>query len=643
MWYTTFINSSTIKEGIEMLQKTIHFIKRNSFLYLMMLSLILPDALLRWQSSGFRSDIITGIPTLFTILWILFYILALVGFMSKKWGRGIYLGISVFYAVFTVCSYVYFRIFNRFFWLDNIGMGGQAMDYTGYILGYIDWRLLLFIGIEAAAIIFTFRLWRARPYRTSGLWLIVPLLGLITLHTFLMTESAAEKNADPSPLLQIKENYRSFRDTNHSMQIAGVYQYVFRNGVRMIFPEAELDPSSLSVAEDYFAEKQTADNDMTGLFEGKNVIMVMMESIDDWMVDPDYTPTICYMQKNGIHFSNHFACTFGTGYTFNTEFTANTGYHALPAGAPASSLSQNAYPHSLANKFKEKGYSARSFHFNTPEFYHRGEMHEAFGYDEYVSYQKYMTLADAQQDAKAIKNEKLYRKMVPKQSAPFFDFVITYSAHLPYTYEDEKLENIKKAYPHLIDRSMDKEVNNAQILAHDTDEFFRILLENLEKDGLLEDTVIVAFSDHFSYGMSSWEKLYALGDATSSDMLEKAPFFIYCAGMEGANIQKVTSSMDILPTVVNLFGLGKTPYWPGEDAFDPGYPGYVYFSSGAWYDGIHYYLADKQFEGYTDAHLSYIEEMNRKFYRREKVVEVVLRSDYFGEKKEPPLSSIPSY
>ena len=626
-----------------MLKTILSFIKRNLFLYLALFSLFLPDVLLRWQSNGFKIDTITGIPSLFTALWIAFIVLAVVGFMSRKWGRGIYLGISLFFTVFAVCSYVYFRIFNRFFWLDNIGMGGQAMDYTGYILGYIDWRLLLFIAMEAALITFACRLWRKKPYRTSGLWLIVPLLGLVTLHTFMMTETVREKTAENPALTGIKENYRSFKDTNRSMQIAGVYQYVFRNGVRMFFPEADLDASSLSVAETYFAEKETPDNDMTRLFEGKNVIMVMMESVDDWMVDPDYTPTICYMQEHGINFTNHFSCTFGTGYTFNTEFTANTGYHALPAGTPASALSQNAYPHSLAAKFKEKGYSARSFHFNTPDFYNRGEMHEAFGYDEYISYQKFMKLSDAQQDGKAIKNQKLYRTMVPMQSAPFFDFVVTYSAHLPYTYEDEKLENIKKAYPYLIDKTVDEEVNNAQILAHDTDEFFRTLLQNLEKDGLLENTVIVAFSDHFSYGMSSWEKLYALGDATSSDMLEKTPFFIYCAGMEGANITKVTNSMDILPTVVNLFGLDKTPYWPGEDAFNPDYPGYVYFSSGAWYDGNLYYLADKQFESYSNTQLAYIEEMNQKFYRREKVVEVVLRSDYFGEKKERALSSVPAY
>ncbi len=616
-----------------MLKKVGLFFKRNLFLYTMILSLLLPDIVLRAQSSGFRVESLTGVPTLFTLLWVAFWVLACVGFMSKKWGRGIYLVICVLFSIFMVSGYIYFRIFNQFFWLDNVGMTGQAMDYTGYILGYIDWRIVLLTVLQTALIAVTCRFWRKEHFKTSGLWLIVPMLGLVTLHTFMMTEAAPVPGQENEEIVRAKEVYRNFKDTNRSMHTAGVYQYAFRNVVRMAFPEVEFDKSSVDIAAQYFEEKQiSADNDMTGMFAGKNVIMVMMESLDDWMVNEEYTPTICYMMENGIDFTNHFSCTFGTGYTFNTEFTANTGYHALSAGTPAAALSGNAYPHSIANQFRAKGYTARSFHFNTPDFYNRGEMHEAFGYEEYISYQKYMTLKDAQCDGTAIKNPKLYRAMVPKQEAPFFDYIITYSAHLPYTYEDEKLRKIKKDYPELVDETMDEEINNAQILAHDTDEFFRILLENLEADGLLEDTVIVAFADHFSYGLSSWEKMYALGSATTSDMLEKTPFFIYCAGMEGTKITKVTNSLDILPTVVNLFDLEKTPYWIGEDAFDPAYPGYAYFSNGSWYDGNLYYFADEHVNAYPTAHLEYIEKMNEKFYVREKVNEVVLRTDYFGEK-----------
>lgn len=617
-----------------MLRKTTQFLKRNLFLYTMLLSLLLPDVVLRIQVGGFFP--IKWIPTLFTAFWVAAFMLACTGFMSKNWGRGVYLTVSILFFAFMVSSYVYYRIFNRFYWLDNAGMTGQALDYTGYVLQQVDWKLILLILLDVGLITLTCRFWREKPYRISGLFLIVPLVCLITLHTSMLSggqmivteqEVSFGDNAD-------KEAYFAFTDTNRSMRVAGVYQYVFRNTFRMFFPEVEFDKESLQAVDQYFAENAVvAENEKTGIFAGKNVIMVMLESVDDWMVDEVYTPTISYMQKNGINFTNHFSCTYGTGYTFNTEFTANTGYHALPAGTPAASLSQNTYCYSIANLFREKGYTAKSFHFNKPDFYNRGEMHAAFGYEEYVSFQDYMPFQNAQCDSMVMENDSIYEKMV--QDKPFFDFIITYSAHLPYTYEDTKLQKIKEKYPEYIDPYMDTEINNAKILAHDTDEFLRMLLENLRRDGLAENTVIVAFSDHFAYGMSNWKKMYALSGATTADMLERTPFFIYCEGMEGQQIEKVTNSLDILPTIANLFGLTKTPYTIGKDAFDAAYHGYAYFSNGAWYDGTTYYFADENVATTTEAERAYIREMNDRFTKREKVNEVVLRTDYFKNSMFP--------
>ncbi len=608
-----------------------HF-QKNLFLYTMAMSFLLPDIVLRALSRAYMPEALRAVPTLFTLLWMAALMLVVAGYLPRRWGRGLYLALGILFAVFMISGYIYFRIFNQFFWLDNIGMTGQAMEYTGYILSYVDIPLILALLLEIALLCMTARFWPGKRFKVSGLWLLLPVLGLVTLHTFMMTDATGLPKASNADGVFVKNVYRNFRDSGRCMQTAGAYQYVARNVARMAFPETERDEKALDLAVEYFTEKSApSDNEMTGAFAGKNVIMVMMESMDDWMIDKKYTPTIHYMMENGIDFTNHFSCTFGTGYTFNTEFTANTGYHALHAGKPAAFLSENAYPYSLASQFREKGYSARSFHFNSPEFYNRDKMHEAFGYEEYVSFSDYMPKSEAQIDSKAIQNPEIYRAMAPKDEDPFFHFVITYSAHLPYTYEDEKLRSIKKEYPHLIDKSMDTELNHARILAHDTDEFFRVLLENLEKDGRLEDTVIIGFSDHFSYGLSRWEKLYRLGNVTTSDMLEKTPFFIYCKGFEGEKITKVTNSLDILPTVVNLFGLTKTPYWIGEDAFDPAYPGYAYFSGGAWYDGSMYCLPEDD-GGSLPPHLGeYVQKMHEKFALREQINEAVLTTDYFGE------------
>lgn len=611
-----------------MLRKIGTCLKRNLFLYCAILSLLLPDIVLRAQNGGLFP--ISWVATVFTILWITIILLCCSSFMSKNWGRGIYLVVAILFMVFMVSSYIYYRIFNRFYWLDNASMTGQALDYFGYVLGYVDWKLILSILAEAGLIFLAFRFWRDKPYRVSGLFLIVPVVGLVTLHTSMMT--GQQLTAVAGEVIATgdieKETYYNFTDANRSMNVAGAYQYVLRCIFRMVFPEVEPDHSNAEIVDEYFASRPAdSDNEVTRLFEGKNVIIVMLESMDDWLLDEKYTPTICYMQQNGIQFKNHFSCTFGTGYTFNTEFAANTGYHALPAGTPAMELSENTYRYSLANLFREKGYAAKSFHYNKAEFYNRGEMHSAFGYQEYISFQNYMPAARAQCDSEVIRNEKIYKKMVSEK--PFANFVITYSAHLPYTYEDEKLHFLKKKYADYVDPYMDTEINNAKILAHDTDEFLRILLENLRRDGLAEDTVIVGFADHFAYGLSNWKKMYVMSNATTADMLEKTPFFIYCDGMTGRTVDKVTNSLDILPTICNLFGLQKTPYRIGEDAFDPAYAGYAYFSNGSWYDGNIYYFADEHLNTYPPEQLAYIEEMNRYFLVREKVNEFVLKTDYF--------------
>lgn len=608
------------------------FCKKNIFLFTILLSLLIPDIVLRAQSREFAINPFWAVASTFSVFWIMGIMLVCTCFLPKNWGRTIYLIFSILFTIFMVSNYIYYKIFAQFYWLDSIGLAGAAFVYTRYIFMNIDWIIILMLLLEIACMIISCKTWRKEPFKISGLWVVIPIIVMVIVHTVMMTETGPEKN---QRVRWAKEYYRSFTDSNRSMQMAGSYQYVMRNIFRLVFPEAEFNTKKeMEGAELYFADKEPSpDNGMTGIFAGKNVIMVMMESMDDWMISEEYTPTIAHMMKNSINFTNHFACTYGTGYTFNTEFSVNTGYHAMAVGAPAPMLAENDYPYSMANLFAEKGYRTRSFHFNNPDFYNRGVAHISFGYEEYVSYQKYMSEKEAMCDSKAIRHKDLYREIVPLDEEPFFHFIITYSAHLPYNNDDDKVKAIKPLYPRLVDETVDEELNNALILAHDTDEFFRILLENLEKDGMLEDTVLLVYTDHFTYGLSDWDKMYEMGHESSADMLQRTPFFIYAAGHEKQDVTKVTNSLDILPTVANLFGLTKTKYWLGEDAFDPSYTGYAYFSTGSWYDGNIHFLVENDTSNYPESQRKYIEKMNDKFFNREKINEAVLRTNYFKEEK----------
>ena len=313
---------------------------QNRYVVAMLLSLLLPDIVLRIQSKAYAMPAVAMVPILFTGFWIALFMLVMACFMKKKWGRIVYLVLSIFMTVFMVSNYIYYRIFGQFYWLDNLGMTGQAMTYASFFIRLVDWKIILVLASQIFLIVVTCLWWKEKAYRISGLWLFFPVVVLLTVHTVMMTKAVPGKTLQQQTEREwAKRYYSSFTDSNRSMQTAGAYQYVMRNIFRVVFPEAEFDRQTLTMAEQYFMDKSVwSDNDKTGILAGKNVIMVMMESIDDWMVNEKYMPTVSYMRENGIDFTNHFSCTFGTGYTFNTEYSVNTGYHATMVGAPVSSL-----------------------------------------------------------------------------------------------------------------------------------------------------------------------------------------------------------------------------------------------------------------------------------------------------------------
>lgn len=104
---------------------------------------------------------------------------------------------------------------------------------------------------------------------------------------------------------------------------------------------------------------------------------------------------------------------------------------------------------------------------------------------------------------------------------------------------------------------------------------FKLLINKLKKDKKLEDTIIVAFSDHRN-------KAISLNNEDSK--LNKTAFFIYDSTMGNNQIETVTSSINILPTILNLFGFNEEYVYPGYDALNIE-EGYVIFKDLTYFNG----------------------------------------------------------
>lgn len=601
-------------------------LKKYYFILFAVVALVLPDVMLKRliAPGSFSEGFVSVVADVFTVAWICFIVLFCVFVLPKKWGRIVFLVLSFAFLALAFSEYIYYKIFNQFFWLKSIALAGEGTDYLNYVVTMVNKNQLIMVAVSVLSMILAAVLWQTPAKKSKWRWtcLLAPVLVLVGVHVYLQPALHSDAMNQWDTWRKPRPVYKNFNDVNRSFEITGLYQFTYLNLYTIVFPNERYSEEDYKKVEQFYAQKgEMAENEYTGLFEGKNVIAVMLESIDTWTIDRRTTPTLYKMMYNGINFSGYHAPMFGVGFTFSSEFAFNTGYFTPLSATSAAHFSTNQFPYALANLFKEAGYTTNSFHFNDAGFYNRGIMHKAFGYEKYNALADFgLTGIEAELDSNMMKNEAVYKKMTEKQ--PFFNFVITYSAHLPYTDDSAKLQLAKEYRPDLVNLAMHQEKNNMQILAADTDAFFKQLLDRLEADGLLDDTVIVAYTDHFAYGISD-EKM--LNMWKGNDLSYRVPAFIYAKGIRPKRVTKPMMTVDWAPTLVNLFGLNRTGGYLGNDVLNPDYDGFAYFENWSWLDHEQYYNPSEEGAETSD----YITERNQLVRDSMEVNNIVVLGDYY--------------
>ena len=127
------------------------------------------------------------------------------------------------------------------------------------------------------------------------------------------------------------------------------------------------------------------ENDMTGIFEGKSVLYVLLESMDSYLITEEDTPTLYKMQEEGFNFVNRYAPGFGGGLTFNLEFAMITGMYQPLKGTASTKYANNVYMYSYPSIFRNAGYVSNSIHANESTFYNRNIIHKSFGFQNYYA------------------------------------------------------------------------------------------------------------------------------------------------------------------------------------------------------------------------------------------------------------------
>lgn len=566
------------------------------------------------------------VPMLFTLCWIV--LLTSISFLLPRLIRRIYLILTaVAYAALTF-AHAMFLSFNGIYVTI-----AQSM-FAGDGAAFFDWsyfaiskrHILLIIAVVFLSVISALIIPKTKYSIVRVVCAILAfaagIAGIYIIKDRNFTEEGALVwDSARTPV----EIYDSFNDTIACMHMVGLYQYTFRDIANVTgltdLADGIKSGDTIEELDSYYENREIdPDNEMTGIFEGKNLIFIQLESIDTWMVNDISMPFFTEMAEKGMDFENFYAPKFLSASTFNTETIANTGLVTPMNSGKVSYFTDNYYPYSAPNLFKSEGYTVESFHRSSGAIYNRGDSHKNWGYTAYNSYGD-MNMRDANLDTEMMQG---YDKIVKDE--PFMSFIITYSGHGPYNGESVEVERYYDIIKAQVPEDAEEEYIWALCHAYETDQFLKMLYEQLKADGKLEDTVFVMYSDHYDHYVSDESLLQKYKGGTDHYLWCNIPFVIYCEGYEPVKIDKVISSFDILPTVVNLFNLDTDGrYYVGNDAFSEN-GGYAFFQNTSWIDSETYFNVE------TDPATEFSKKRCAEINERLNISWDAVKTDYFAKK-----------
>lgn len=326
------------------------------------------------------------------------------------------------------------------------------------------------------------------------------------------------------------------------------------------FNSLESDNQAINDLNNYFKNQApTYTNEYTGMFKGKNLIYIMAESFDGYFVDKELTPTLYKMIHDGFYFKNYYTPTNLS--TIGGEFSLLTGL--LPDLAVLNNQwngnynnngHHNYYPYGLGNLFKNLSYDVYAYHDYFYNFQNRDYYLKDLGFDDYKACGNGM---ETRMDCSVFpaSDDEMINGSIDDyiNSDNFMVYYVTVSGHAKWGFGYNAMAEKNKDLVSDLEYS---DTVRAYISANlELEKAMTTLLDKLSAAGKLEDTVIVMASDHHPYFMEDEQMEELAGKELDKYSLYKNDLIIYNPGVEDVEVDKVCNTIDVLPTVLNLFGI----------------------------------------------------------------------------------------
>lgn len=417
--------------------------------------------------------------------------------------------------------------------------------------------------------------------------------------------------------------------------------------------------------------KQT--NEYTNIFNGKNVLVIHAESLQNFVINKkingkEITPNLNKLINKSLYFNNFYALD-SVGTSSDSEFTFSTSLLPTNNGTVFINYWNRKYE-SIQKKFNDAGYYTFSMHANNGTFWNRNIMYNSLGYQKFYNYESDYTIDEI--IGLGLSDESFFRQSLTKlkeineKGQNFYGTLITLSNHTPFTNEGKDLSNFDVSSYHydkngklITDNYLEGTILGSYIKSvHYADKALGEFIDGLEKEGLLDNTILIIYGDHdakikksqfeyfYNYDRKTGKVIekdsidYKIIDDIDYELLRSVPFIIYSKDIEPKVISKVSSMLDAFPTIANMFGF-ETKYTLGSDIFDDK-DNIVVFPNGNWLtDKMYYDTKRDSFKALEDNLVvknDYIEHNNLIAQNKINISNYIIMYDLIRKNEEATIS-----
>lgn len=441
----------------------------------------------------------------------------------------------------------------------------------------------------------------------------------------------------------------SFKSTKTAQEDGAVTPVVYGQSV------ASVDFAALAAAGGNCADidayvstiTPSSQNDYTGAFEGKNLILICAEAFSGFLIDPELTPTLYRLSTKGINFNDYYQQSIAG--TTGGEYQLLFGLIPTSGGSSIKEITQNGTHTNIGALLNDKGYFGMAFHNSTYTYYDRHETHTKLGYSG-----GYMGVGNGLEELISPKwpasdlelMQATLQMYIDKQ--PFDVYYMTVSGHSVYTFGNN---DMSKENRDAVDEWCTKnnlsytEPVRAYIAANlELEKAVDYLVETLEEKGIADDTVICIAPDHFPYGLDSdaslgnmpyLSELYGYPVNTYEER-DRSRAIIWCGELEDNEpiiVDTPASSVDILPTLCNLFGVEwDSRLYVGRDVLSDALP-LVFFGNYDWKTDLGHYSSSRNIFTPADENAvipeDYVEQISSMVRNKMTFSKSVLSYDYY--------------